>query len=62
MLVSEITREIRPDSLQAVLSGPTFAHEVARGQPAAVTLACQTEALWDDYIPAPVLAAFPALL
>ncbi|HEX8556165.1 MAG TPA: NAD(P)H-dependent glycerol-3-phosphate dehydrogenase, partial [Sphingomonas sp.] len=28
-----------------VLSGPTFAHEVARGQPTAVTLACEDASL-----------------
>jgi glycerol-3-phosphate dehydrogenase (NAD(P)+) len=32
----------------AVLSGPTFAHEVANGLPTAVTLACQDKALGDS--------------
>ena len=40
--VSEITREIMPDNPIAVLSGPSFAHDVARGLPAAVTLAADT--------------------
>jgi glycerol-3-phosphate dehydrogenase (NAD(P)+) len=38
-LIHEIARELRPASPLAVLSGPTFAHEVARGLPTAVTLA-----------------------
>jgi glycerol-3-phosphate dehydrogenase (NAD(P)+) len=40
MLMSEVAGEICPDAPIAVLSGPTFAHEVARGQPTAITLAC----------------------
>jgi glycerol-3-phosphate dehydrogenase (NAD(P)+) len=38
-LLSEIAREEAPLNPYAVLSGPTFAHEVAAGLPAAVTLA-----------------------
>jgi glycerol-3-phosphate dehydrogenase (NAD(P)+) len=41
LLVGEIAREMHPHAPVAVLSGPTFAHEVARGQPTAVTLACE---------------------
>ena len=40
MLVSEVAAQIHPRAPIAVLSGPTFAHEVAAGQPTAVTLAC----------------------
>lgn len=40
LLMSEVVAEIRPDAPIAVLSGPTFAHEVAAGLPTAVTLAC----------------------
>ncbi len=40
MLMSEVARDVRPDAPIAVLSGPTFAHEVAAGMPTAVTLAC----------------------
>jgi len=36
----EVARDIAPASEIAVLSGPTFAHEVAAGLPTAVTLAC----------------------
>ncbi len=45
MLVSEIVAELRPDNPIAVLSGPTFAHEVAAGKPTAITLACESETL-----------------
>ena len=39
-LMSEVAAEVRPDAPLAVLSGPTFAGEVAAGLPTAVTLAC----------------------
>jgi glycerol-3-phosphate dehydrogenase (NAD(P)+) len=39
-LMSEVLAETMPDCVPAVLSGPTFASEVARGLPTAVTLAC----------------------
>ena len=39
-LMSEIAAETLPEAPLAVLSGPTFAVEVAAGLPAAVTLAC----------------------
>lgn len=38
-LLHEVAREVHPGSPVAVLSGPTFAHEVAAGLPTAVTLA-----------------------
>lgn len=38
-LLSEVAAEILPGTPYAVLSGPTFAHEVARGLPTAVTFA-----------------------
>lgn len=40
MLMSEVAQQAQPSSPIAILSGPTFAHEVARGLPTAVTLAC----------------------
>lgn len=43
--LSDIVREIRPRSPVAVLSGPSFAADVARGLPTAVTLACPDPAL-----------------
>jgi len=44
-LVGEAARAAQPAAPIAVLSGPTFAHEVARGLPTAVTLACEDAAL-----------------
>jgi glycerol-3-phosphate dehydrogenase (NAD(P)+) len=38
--LSEVAREERPGAPVAVLSGPSFAADVARGLPTAVTLAC----------------------
>jgi glycerol-3-phosphate dehydrogenase (NAD(P)+) len=43
-LVGEVAQAVHPDAPIAVLSGPTFAHEVAAGLPTAVTLACADEA------------------
>jgi glycerol-3-phosphate dehydrogenase (NAD(P)+) len=40
-LLHQVAREICPSSPVAVLSGPTFAHEVAKGLPTAVTLAAR---------------------
>jgi glycerol-3-phosphate dehydrogenase (NAD(P)+) len=39
-MMHEVAGEAAPHSEIAVLSGPTFAHEVAAGMPTAVTLAC----------------------
>lgn len=39
-LMTEVLSETLPDAPQSVLSGPSFAAEVARGLPTAVTLAC----------------------
>ena len=44
-LVGEVAREVHPQAPVAVLSGPTFAHEVAAGLPTAVTLAVSDDAL-----------------
>ena len=55
----EVAHEAAPDSDIAVLSGPTFAHEVAAGMPTAVTLACggrQTQ--WQRLAPAIARPAF----
>ncbi|WP_237217563.1 NAD(P)H-dependent glycerol-3-phosphate dehydrogenase, partial [Falsiroseomonas oryziterrae] len=41
----EVLAEARPDTPAAVLSGPNFAHEVAKGLPAAAVLASQDAAL-----------------
>jgi glycerol-3-phosphate dehydrogenase (NAD(P)+) len=41
----DIARDLVPDRPHAVLSGPTFAHEVAAGMPTAITLAAADPAL-----------------
>jgi len=43
--MTEVIAEAAPAALPAILSGPSFAAEVARGQPAAVTLAAREEAV-----------------
>lgn len=44
-LMTDVLAETLPEAAPAVLSGPSFAGEVARGLPTAVTLACPDEAL-----------------
>jgi glycerol-3-phosphate dehydrogenase (NAD(P)+) len=44
-LMTEVLAAAAPKAVAAVLSGPSFAGEVARGLPTAVTLACADEAL-----------------
>ena len=43
--MTEVIAEAAPDATPAILSGPSFADDVARGLPTAVTLAAQDEAL-----------------
>jgi glycerol-3-phosphate dehydrogenase (NAD(P)+) len=43
--MGEVLAEVLPETTQAVLSGPSFAAEVARGLPAALTIACADEKL-----------------
>lgn len=45
LTVGEVAHAVQPGAPIAVLSGPTFAHEVAKGLPTAVTLACENEDL-----------------
>jgi len=49
-LVGEVAAAIHPRAPLAVLSGPTFAHEVAAGLPTAATLACADPAIRDALI------------
>ena len=44
-LLHKVARQACPNAKVAVLSGPTFAHEVARGLPTAVTLAAEDSGL-----------------
>ena len=58
-LMNDVAREAAERSTVAVLSGPTFAHEVARGLPTAVTLACSGgERQWDTLAPVIARPAF----
>ena len=51
-LMADVAAEAAPEATIAVLSGPTFAHEVAAGLPTAVTLACAGgEAQWQRLAP-----------
>ncbi len=52
-MMHHVARAIAPASAIAVLSGPSFAHEVAAGLPTAVTLACGGgRAQWERLAPA----------
>ncbi len=42
-LMGEVASEVLPQALLAVLSGPSFAADVVRGLPAALTFACRSE-------------------
>lgn len=58
-LMNDVAREASQGSTIAVLSGPTFAHEVAAGLPTAVTLACEGgRAQWERLAPAIARPAF----
>jgi glycerol-3-phosphate dehydrogenase (NAD(P)+) len=43
--MTEVIAETAPNAMPAILSGPSFAEDVARGQPTAVTLAAKDEQL-----------------
>ncbi len=58
-LMNDVARAASPGSAVAVLSGPTFAHEVASGLPTAVTLACEGgRDQWERLSPAIARPAF----
>lgn len=58
-LMNHVAKDGAPGSAIAVLSGPTFAHEVAAGLPTAVTLACaEGEEQWDRIAPLVARQAF----
>ncbi len=50
LLMTEALTEVWPQALPAVLSGPSFALDVARGMPTAVTLACADQTLGRRWI------------
>ncbi|MFN0219354.1 MAG: NAD(P)H-dependent glycerol-3-phosphate dehydrogenase [Hyphomicrobium sp.] len=47
-MLGDVIAETLPNSPVAILSGPSFAADVARGLPAALTLACHNEAMGRD--------------
>lgn len=51
-LMTDVLNETIPHAIPAVLSGPSFAADVSRGLPTAVTLACEDEALGRDLMDA----------
>jgi glycerol-3-phosphate dehydrogenase (NAD(P)+) len=56
--MTEIIAESAPHAVPAILSGPSFAEDVARGLPTAVTLAARDEALAADLVQALGSATF----
>jgi glycerol-3-phosphate dehydrogenase (NAD(P)+) len=56
--MSEIAREIVPEAATAILSGPSFAAEVARGLPTAVTIASRDPAIARAFVAALGTARF----
>ncbi|MGH9562964.1 MAG: NAD(P)H-dependent glycerol-3-phosphate dehydrogenase [Terracidiphilus sp.] len=43
LLLTEVLREVTPQAEAAILSGPSFAHDVGRGLPTAVTVAARLD-------------------
>ena len=50
LLMHEVAHQVQPNSAIAVLSGPTFAHEVAAGLPTAVTLAVEDRSIGEALV------------
>ena len=50
LLMTEVLAEVWPEARPAVLSGPSFAADVARGMPTAVTLACADKPLGERWM------------
>ncbi len=57
-LMTQVAAEALPHAALAVLSGPSFAGEVARGLPTAVTLACADQALGQTIVEAIATPSF----
>ncbi len=57
-LMSDVLAETMPVNPIAILSGPTFAIEVARGAPSAVTLACESDVIGEQIVRAIGQATF----
>lgn len=52
MLMHQVANEIAPDHPLAILSGPSFAQDIANGLPTAVTLACEDRQLGAELVQA----------
>jgi len=50
--MSDVLTEVAPSAVVAVLSGPSFAIDVAQGLPTAVTLACENETIGTNLVKA----------
>ncbi|SDO24462.1 NAD(P)H-dependent glycerol-3-phosphate dehydrogenase [Afipia sp. GAS231] len=50
LFMTEVITEVIPQAMAAILSGPNFADDVARGLPTAVTLAARDETLASDLV------------
>jgi len=50
--MSDVLAEVAPSAIPAVLSGPSFAIDVAKGLPTAVTLACEDKAIGQHLVKA----------
>ena len=60
--MTEIIAECAPDAVPAILSGPSFAADVARGLPTAVTLAATDAKIAGALAPSPRPATIPAAI
>ncbi len=47
-MLSQIIKDLAPQAVPAALSGPSFAHDVARGLPTAITIAAEDGAVADQ--------------
>jgi glycerol-3-phosphate dehydrogenase (NAD(P)+) len=47
MMMSEVVRSVLPGNAIAIISGPNFAEEAAKGLPTATTIACEDKNQWD---------------
>jgi len=56
--MSQVLEDVIPKAIPAVLAGPSFAIDVAKGMPAAVTLACEDAAIAEKLLAATAAPTF----